>query len=70
MLGTPSSIARNVTIFVLGPWVSVGVQPMAPAGETVRPLGPETSSIATLFGGASVSVALAFTLSAVNSSIV
>src|SRR5712691_10508001 len=43
-LGEPLSKTRTVTVLVLGPCASVGVQAMAPAEETVRPVGPTVSS--------------------------
>src|SRR5207249_755450 len=44
MLGEPLSKTRTVTVLVLGPCASLGVQAMAPLVETVRPLGPDTNA--------------------------
>src|SRR5438046_4196004 len=68
-LGEPLSKTRTVTVFVLGPCASVGVQAIAPAEETVRPVGPDTSAKVSVLAGRSESVAVAFTLSAVCSAI-
>src|SRR6266571_7711926 len=70
MLGVPLSKTRTVTVLVLGPCASVGVQAMAPAEETVKPVGPETSANVSVLAGRSESVAVAFTLSAVCSAMV
>src|SRR5438046_6564430 len=69
-LGEPLSKTRTVTVFVLGPCASVGVQAIAPAEETVRPVGPDTSAKVSVLAGRSESVAVAFTLSAVCSAMV
>src|SRR2546426_468157 len=70
MLGAPLSKTRTVTVLVLGPCASVGVQAMAPPDETVRPVGPETSAKLSVLAGRSESVAVALTLSAVCSGMV
>src|SRR2546427_10977906 len=64
MLGVPLSKTRTVTVFVLGPCASVGVQAMAPAEETVRPVGPDTNAKVSVLAGRSESVAVAVQLSA------
>src|SRR5438105_2275498 len=51
------SMTEMVTVLVLGPWVSVGVQEMAPLEETVRPAGPDTKAKVSGLGGRSESVA-------------
>src|SRR6185503_13104093 len=68
--GVPLSKTRTVTVLVLGPWASLGVQAMAPAAETVSPVGPDTSANVRVSGGGSESVAVAFTLNADCSAIV
>src|SRR6185369_12100377 len=68
--GVPLSATRTVTVLVLGPWASVGVQAIAPAAETVRPAGPDTNAKVSVSGGVSESVAVALTLNAVCSAIV
>src|SRR2546427_11862585 len=70
MLGVPSSKTRTVTVLVLGPCASVGVQAMAPPEETARPVGPDTNAKLSVLAGRSESVAEAFTLSAVCSAMV
>src|SRR5580765_3926228 len=69
-LGVPLSKTRTVTVLVLGPCASVGVQAMAPAAETVRPVGPVTKAKLSVLAGRSESVAVALTLSAVCSAMV
>src|SRR2546427_1868823 len=64
MLGVPSSKTRTVTVLVLGPCASVGVQAMVPPEETVRPVGPDTNAKLSVLAGRSESVAEAVTLSA------
>src|SRR2546422_10144320 len=66
-LGEPLSETRTVTLLVLGPCASVGVQAMAPAEETARPVGPDTNAKVSGLAGRSESVAVAVTLSAVCS---
>src|SRR5258705_8906944 len=66
----PLSKTRRVTVLVLGPCASPGVQEIAPAGETVRPVGPDTSAKESVLAGKSESVAVAVTLSSVCSAIV
>src|SRR6266571_901684 len=70
MLGAPLSKTRTVTVLVLGPWASVGVQAMVPLDETVRPVGPDTSAKVRVLAGRSESVAVAVALSAVCSAMV
>src|SRR2546427_5555128 len=70
MLGVPSSKTRTVTVLVLGPCASVGVQAMAPDEETVRPVGPDTNAKLSVLAGRSESVAEAVMLSAVCSTMV
>src|SRR5204862_231978 len=69
-LGEPLSETRTVTVLVLGPWASVGVQVMAPPEETAKPVGPDTSAKVSVLAGRSASVAVAFTLSNVCSAMV
>src|SRR2546425_13242554 len=69
-LGEPLSETRTVTVFVLGPCASVGVQAMAPPEETARPVGPDTSAKVSVLAGRSESVAVAFTLNRVCSAVV
>src|SRR6266542_4056852 len=69
-LGEPLSETRTVTVLVLGPCATVGVQAMAPAEETVRPGGPDTSAKVSVLAGKSESVAVAFTLNRVCSAMV
>src|SRR5438034_35883 len=70
MAGGLVSVTLIVTMLVLGPWVSLGVQLISPAAETVRLLGPETSAKVSGLAGRSGSVAVAVRLSAVSSVIV
>src|SRR5439155_26715 len=70
MLGVPLSKTRTVTVLVLGPCASVGVQAMAPLAETVKPVGPDTNAKLSVLVGTSASVAVALTLSAVCSAMV
>src|SRR2546422_9815849 len=69
-LGEPLSETRTVTLLVLGPCASVGVQAMAPPEETARPVGPDTNAKVSVLAGRSESVAVAVTLSAVCSAMV
>src|SRR5262249_18708291 len=67
-LGDPSSVTRTVTVFVLGPCASVGVQEIAPVFVLmVIPAGAETKLKVKLLAGISGSVAEADTLSVVSS---
>src|SRR6266540_858735 len=52
-LGEPLSKTRTVTVFVLGPCASVGVQAMAPLAETVKPVGPDTKAKLSVLAGTS-----------------
>src|SRR5439155_19170360 len=70
ILRVAASKHRTVRVFVVGACASVGVQAMAPPGETVRPVGPDTSAKLSVLAGRSESVAEAFTLSAVCSAMV
>src|SRR2546426_4948013 len=70
MLGVPLSKTRTVTVLVLGPCASLGVQAMAPLEETVRPLGPDTNAKVSVLAGTSRSVAVALTLRKVCSAMV
>src|SRR5439155_1592884 len=70
MLGVPLSKTRTVTVLVLGPCASLGVQAMAPLVETVSPLGPDTNAKVRVLAGTSPSVAVALTLSRVSSGLV
>src|SRR5665213_1258256 len=69
-LGEPLSVTFTVTVLVLGPCASVGVQVMLPLAATLKPLGPETSANVNVFAGISESLAVAVTFKAVNSLIV
>src|SRR5213592_4280009 len=69
-LGEPLSKTRTVTVFVLGPCASLGVHVIAPAEDTVRPVGPDTKAKLSVLAGRSESVAVALTLSAVCSPMV
>src|SRR5512141_110888 len=69
-LGTPLSKTRTVTVLVLGPWASVGVQLIRPLEPTVSPAGPDTSAKVSVLGGESVSVAVALALRGTSSLIV
>ena len=53
------SVTLILTVLVLGPCDSSGVQLMAPVGSTVRFDGPETSANVNEFAGISASVAVA-----------
>src|SRR5437667_9851709 len=64
MLGVPLSKTRTVTVLVLGPCASLGVQAMAPLEETVSPLGPDTNAKVRRLAGRSPAVAVALTLGA------
>src|SRR2546429_293254 len=66
--GTPLSVTLTLTMFVLGPCASLGVQLIAPlAGLMVMPVGALTSAKVKLLAGRSASVALALTFSVVCS---
>src|SRR5258705_11406783 len=54
-LGEPLSETRTVTVLVLGPCASVGVQAMAPPAETVKPVGPDTKAKLSVLAGRSES---------------
>ena len=66
-LGEPLSKTRIVTVFVLGPCASLGIQLMAPLVLTVRFVGPETKANVNMLVGASASVAVAVRLSGTSS---
>src|SRR2546421_11670737 len=67
----PLSVTLTLTMFVLGPCASVGVQLIAPvAGLMVMPAGELARAKVKLLAGRSASVAVAFTLSDVCSLIV
>src|SRR5438477_484523 len=69
--GTPLSVTLTLTMFVLGPCASVGVQLIAPvAGLMVMPAGELARAKVKVLAGRSASVAVAFTLSDVCSLIV
>src|SRR5678815_2698223 len=58
------------TTLTLGPCVSVGVQAIAPEGDTVSPVGPLTRAKVSVLAGRSASVAVALALNATSSLIV
>src|SRR6185436_12286237 len=65
--GVPLSLTLTCTGYVPGPWASVGVQVIAPAGDTVSPAGPLTRAKASALAGRSASVAVALALKATSS---
>ena len=70
-LGKPLSVTRTVTVLVLGPCASVGVQEMAPVFVSmVMPPGAAIRLKAKVFVGMSESVAEAETLRVASSLIV
>src|SRR5213596_2213144 len=69
--GVPLSVTLTVIVFVLGPWVSVGVQVSTPVvGLRAMPDGPLTSAKVNVLAGRSVSLAVIVTTSALSSLIV
>src|SRR6185369_16052616 len=68
--GVLLSVTLMATTLTPGPWASVGVQAIAPDGETVNPLGPLTRAKVRFCAGRSASVAVALALKANDSLIV
>src|SRR5881396_1786772 len=69
--GVPLSVTLTVIVFVLGPWVSVGVHVSTPVvGLTLTPDGPLTNAKVSVLAGRSPSLAVFVTTSALNSLIV
>ena len=66
--GVPLSVTRTVTVFVLGPCASVGVQTITPVLVLiVMPVGPLTNANVSVLAGISTSVAVFVTVSVVSS---
>src|SRR5689334_863023 len=70
-MGEPLSATRTVTVLVLGPWASVGIQVITPLLELmVIPAGAETRPNVSVFAGISASVAVLVANSVRNSAMV
>src|SRR6187549_804819 len=65
--GVPLSVTLSCTGYVPGPWASVGVQAIAPDGDTVNPVGPLTREKVRELAGRSASVAVALALKTTSS---
>src|SRR6185369_6623217 len=63
------SVTLTCTGYMPGPWAEVGVQAIAPADDTVSPVGPLTRAKVQVCTGMSASVAVALALKATSSSI-
>src|SRR5205814_1790434 len=70
MGGAPLSVAMVVSVFVLGPCASLGVQVITPLVSICAPAGGLTSVYESAFAGRSESVARLVTTSAANSATV
>src|SRR5439155_101965 len=69
--GSPSSVTLTVILFVLGPWVSLGVQVSTPVFRSMAaPNGPLTKAKVNVLAGRSASLAVFVTTSALSSLIV
>src|SRR5262245_8191585 len=68
--GDPLSVTRTVTVLVLGPCASAGIQLNSPLAVRVAPLGPVNRLNVSVFAGRSESVAVIVKLNGLPSLIV